>query len=145
MPGPPSSPPTRLPALLRANPDFRRLLCASAFSLTGDWFTLVALSGFVYRQTGSAALTAVLFAVNSLPRVALVPLIGPLTDGFDRRRLRIACDLGAVVPVFGLLAALRLGSVPLAFCCLALLSAFAAVSSPLPETVLPNLVADQDL
>ncbi|MFE2309236.1 MFS transporter [Streptomyces sp. NPDC059411] len=146
MPGPASLPtPGRLPALLRANPDFRRLLCASAFSMTGDWFTLVALSGFVYRQTGSAALTAVLFAVNSLPGVVLIPLIGPLTDGFDRRRLRIACDLGAVVPVFGLLVALRLGSVPLALGALAVLSAFAAVSKPVPETVLPNLVAERDL
>lgn len=146
MPGPPPGPPpVRLPALLRTNPDFRRLLCGSAFSLTGDWFALVALSGFVYRQTGSPALTALLFAVNSLPGVLLIPLIGPLTDGFDRRRLRIACDLGAVLPVFGLLIALHLGSVPLALGCLAVLAAFAAVSSPVPETVLPNLVADRDL
>ncbi|MFD9427734.1 MULTISPECIES: MFS transporter [unclassified Streptomyces] len=59
-------------ALLRDNADFRRLFCASALSLTGDWFTFVALSSFVYRHTGSAGWTALLFAVNSLPGVVLL-------------------------------------------------------------------------
>lgn len=94
-----------LVALLRDNADFRRLFCASALSLTGDWFTFVALSSFVYHRTGSAGWTALLFAVNSLPGVVLLPLIGSLTDRFDRQRLRILCDLGAIVPVVGLLAA----------------------------------------
>ena len=54
-----SSVPSRLPgvallALLRGNPDFRRLFLASALSLTGDWFTFVALNAFVYHRTGSA-------------------------------------------------------------------------------------------
>ncbi|MDH6130036.1 MFS transporter [Kitasatospora sp. GP82] len=132
-------------ALLRTSSDFRRLFCASAFSLTGDWFTFVALSGFVYHRTGSPGLTALLFAVNSLPGVLLIPLIGPLTDRFDRRRLRIACDIGAVAPVVGLLIAFHLRSVPLALVCLAALSVFAALASPIPETVLPNMVDAQDL
>ncbi|NEC86238.1 MFS transporter [Streptomyces sp. SID12501] len=131
--------------LLRSNADFRRLFCASALSLTGDWFTFVALSGFVYHHTGSAGLTALLFAVNSLPGVLLIPIVGPLTDRFDRRRLRIACDTAAIVPVVGLLLAFHLGSVPLALGGLATLSVFAAVASPIPETVLPNMVSSKDL
>ncbi|NBM19866.1 MFS transporter [Streptomyces sp. GC420] len=55
-----------LVALLRDNADFRRLFCASALGLTGDWLTFVALSSFVYRHTGSAGWTALLFAVNGL-------------------------------------------------------------------------------
>lgn len=141
-----SSIPFRLPgiallALLRGNPDFRRLFLASALSLTGDWFTFVALNAFVYHRTGSAGLTALLFAVESLPGILLMPLIGSLTDRLDRRRLRIACDLAAIVPLAGLLAAFHLGSVPIALVSLAVLSVSAAVSSPIPEVVLPNLVA----
>ncbi|MFI1565478.1 MFS transporter [Streptomyces sp. NPDC020490] len=130
---------------MRDNADFRRLFCASALSLTGDWFTFVALSGFVYRHTGSPGWTALLFAVNSLPGVVLLPLIGPLTDRFDRRRLRITCDLGAVVPVVGLLIAFHTRSVPLALGCLAGLSLAAAVASPIPEAALPNLVTAREL
>ncbi|MFB7669641.1 MFS transporter [Kitasatospora sp. NPDC056138] len=135
--------PGSLAVLLRTNPDFRRLFCASAFSLTGDWFTFVALSGFVYHRTDSPGLTALLFAVNSLPGVLLIPLIGPLTDRFDRRRLRTTCDIAAIAPVVGLLIAFHLRSVPLALVFLAVLSVFAAVSSPIPETVLPNMVDSQ--
>lgn len=130
---------------LRHNADFLRLFCACAFSLTGDWFAFVALSGFVYHHTGSAGWTALLFAINSLPGVLLFPLIGPMTDRFDRRRLRVACDLGAVVPVVGLLVAFHAGSVGVALGCLAVLSVLAAVSGPIPEAALPNLVAGRDL
>lgn len=134
-----------LVALLRDNVDFRRLFCASALSLTGDWFTFVALSSFVYHRTGSAGWTALLFAVNSLPGVVLLPLIGPLTDRFDRQRLRILCDLGAIVPVVGLLTAFHTQSVPLALVCLAGLSLTAAIASPIPEAALPNLVTSREL
>jgi MFS family permease len=145
-----SSVPPRLPgnsllALLRGHPDFRRLFLASALSLTGDWFTFVALNAFVYHRTGSAGLTALLFAVESLPGILLMPLIGSLTDRLDRRRLRIACDLAAIVPLAGLLAAFHLGSVPMALVSLAVLSVSAAASSPIPEVVLPNLVAPDRL
>ncbi|MFI6736573.1 MFS transporter [Nonomuraea sp. NPDC050451] len=132
-------------ALLRRNADFRRLVGACALSLTGDWFAFVALSGFVYLNTGSPGWTALLFAINSLPGVLLFPLIGPLTDRFDRRRLRIACDLGSVVPVGGLLIAFHTGSVAVALGCLAVLSVFAAVAGPIPEAALPNLVTGRDL
>ncbi|WP_433516924.1 MFS transporter [Nonomuraea sp. CA-143628] len=145
-----SSVPPRLPgnsplALLRGNPDFRRLFLASALSLSGDWFAFVALNAFVYHRTGSAGLTALLFAVESLPGILLMPLIGSLTDRLDRRRLRIACDLAAIVPLGGLLAAFHLESVPMALVSLAVLSVSAAVSSPIPEVVLPNLVTPDRL
>jgi Na+/melibiose symporter-like transporter len=132
-------------ALLRSNADFRRLIGACAFSLTGDWFAFVALSGFVYHHTGSAGWTALLFAINSLPGVLLFPLIGPMTDRFDRQHLRVACDLGSVVPVIGLLIAFHTGSVALALGCLAALSVLASVAGPIPEAALPNLVTSQEL
>ncbi|MEU5092786.1 MFS transporter [Streptomyces sp. NPDC021356] len=134
-----------LVALLRDNADFRRLFCASALSLTGDWFAFVALSSFVYHRTGSPGWTALLFAVDSLPGVLLLPLVGPLTDRFDRQRLRIACDLGAIMPVVGLLAAFHTGSVPLVMGCLAVLSVSATIAGPIPEAALPNLVTTGEL
>ncbi|MFF4624874.1 hypothetical protein [Nonomuraea jabiensis] len=50
----------------------------------------------------------------------------PLTDRFDRRRLRTVCELGSVVPVGGLLVAFHTGSVAPAPGCLAVLSLLAA-------------------
>ncbi|MDI5973970.1 MFS transporter [Streptomyces sp. SL13] len=135
--------PSRHP--LRNNAGFRRLFFASAFSLTGDWFAFVALNGFVYHRTGSPGWTALLFAVNSLPGVLLLPVLGPLTDRLDRRRLRVACDVGALLPVVGLFGAFHTGSVALAMCSLAGLSVCGVLAGPIPEAALPNLVPPEQL
>lgn len=135
--------PSRHP--LFKNTGFRRLFLASAFSLTGDWFAFVALNGFVYHRTGSLGWTALLFAVNSLPGVLLLPVLGPLTDRLNRRRLRVACDVAALLPVAGLFCAFHTGSVALAMCSLAGLSACGALAGPIPEAALPNLVEPEQL
>ena len=43
----------------------------------------------------------------------LVPVTGAVADRFDRKRLKVACDLAAVIPVLGFLVAARWESVGL--------------------------------
>ena len=128
-------------ALLRRNQAFRRLFAARAISLVGDWFSFVALSGLVYDLTGRPGAPALLFAAQSLPMVLLVPVAGAVADRLDRKRLKVACDLAAVIPVLGFLAAGHWHSAGLAFGCVVLLSTLAAFADPIPEAALPNLVA----
>jgi MFS family permease len=132
-------------ALLRGNRAFRRLFAVPAVSLVGDWFSFVALSGLVYHLTGRPGAPALLFASQSLPMVALVPVAGAVADRLDRKRLKVACDLAAAIPVLGFLAAARWHSAGLAFGCVVLLSTLAALADPIPEAALPNLVAAEEL
>jgi hypothetical protein len=63
-----------LGSLLRRNPDFRRLFAATVISLLGDWFTFVAVSGFVAERTGRPGLAALVYAASVLPIYAVFPL-----------------------------------------------------------------------
>jgi MFS family permease len=131
-------------ALLRRHQAFRRLFAARAISLVGDWFSFVALSGLVYDLTDRPGAPALLFAAQSLPMVLLVPVAGAVADRMDRKRLKVACDLVAVIPVLGFLAAAHWHSAGLALAGV-LLSTLAAFADPIPEAALPNLVEPEQL
>ncbi|MGH8906182.1 MAG: MFS transporter [Egibacteraceae bacterium] len=132
-------------ALLRRNPDFRRLFSAAVISLAGDWFAFVAVSGLVNEITGSQGAAAVVFAASVLPVFLASPLAGVVADRVDRRRMMVAADLGRVVPALGLLVAAQRGSAALAIVCVIAIAVMAAFFEPVVSAVLPNLVDAPDL
>jgi MFS family permease len=132
-------------ALLRRNPDFRRLFSASVVSLAGDWFAFVAVSGLVNELTGSQGAAAVVFAASVLPVFLASPLAGVVADQVDRKRMLVAVDLGRVVPALGLLAAAQWHSALLAICCVVAIALMAAFFEPVTAAALPNLVDAKDL
>ena len=131
--------------LLRRNAAFRRLFAATIVSLLGDWFSFVAVSGFVAERTGRPGLTAIVYAASVLPIFFLSPLAGVIADRWDRRRLMVAADLARIIPTLGLLAALSLGSAPLAIACVLTISALSAFFEPASAAATPNLVDVADL
>jgi len=135
----------RVLALLRRNPDYRRLFLATVVSLLGDWFAFVAVSGFVTHSTGRPGAAAAVFAANVLPVFLLSPVAGLIADRVDRQRLMVTVDLLRVVPALGLLAALRLDSPALAISCVALLAALSAFFEPVAEAATPNVLAPEEL
>jgi len=135
----------RVAALLRRNGDFRRLFVATVASLLGDWFTFVAVSGFVAEKTGRPGLVTLVYSASVLPILFLSPFAGVVADRWDRRKLMVAADLARVVPALGLLAALHLESVALAIVCVLLLSALSAFFEPAAAAATPNLVDVEDL
>jgi predicted MFS family arabinose efflux permease len=134
-----------LASLLRRNPAFRRLFLAVVVSLLGDWFSFVAVSGFIVERTGRPGLAAVVYAASVLPIFFLSPVAGVFADRWDRRRLMVGADLLRVVPVLGLLVALWQGSAALAIACVVLLSAISAFFEPAAAAATPNLVEPEDL
>ncbi|HEX8439989.1 MFS transporter [Archangium sp.] len=131
--------------LLRRNPDYRRLFCATVVSLLGDWFAFVAISGFVTEVTGRPSSSAAVFAATVLPAFLLSPLAGSIADRVDRKRLMVAVDLLRVLPALGLLAALHWRSPALAISCVALLAALSAFFDPVAEASVPNVVTPEEL
>jgi MFS family permease len=73
--------------------EFRSLWRAQVLSFAGDQFAQVAIAILVYRQTHSAFLTALAYALTYLPPIAGGPLLSGLADLFPRRRVMIVCDV----------------------------------------------------
>ena len=137
--------------LLRRNPELRRLYFSRLVSFGGDWFLLVPMLGLVNELSGSAVLTAAVFAANTLPAFLASPLGGVLADRLDRRRIMIWSNVAAAFAAAGMLlvdhpAILRAGaSVPLALVGLGILAALSALISPASSAAIPAVVAPEDL
>ncbi|MGB3444311.1 MAG: amino acid adenylation domain-containing protein [Actinophytocola sp.] len=86
-PGAPVGPPP--PADMRA---FLLVALGQFASLIGSGLTTFALGVWVYQQTGSVSLFALVSVMALLPAVALAPITGAVADRFDRRKIMIAAD-----------------------------------------------------
>ncbi|HEX2133550.1 MAG TPA: MFS transporter [Actinophytocola sp.] len=89
--------------------EFRALWLAELQSSMGDQLARVALSVLVFNRTGSAALTAVTYALTQLPDLVAGPLLGGLADRFPRRRIMVVCDLARA----GLVAVMAVPGMPI--------------------------------
>jgi surfactin synthase thioesterase subunit/MFS family permease len=86
-PGAPVGPPP--PADMRA---FLLVALGQFVSLIGSGLTTFALGVWVYQQTGSVSLFALVSVMALLPAVALAPITGAVADRWDRRKIMIAAD-----------------------------------------------------
>lgn len=94
--------------------EWRWLFGAQALSLLGDQLSRVALTVMVFRSTGSAALTGLVFALTLLPWLVGGPLLGVVADRLPRRTVMIGSDLLRA----GLIALVAVPSLPLPAVCL---------------------------
>jgi MFS family permease len=83
--------------------EFRAVWLADMVSVAGDQLARVALAVLVYGRTGSAAWSAVAYALTFLPAVLGGVLLGGVADRFRRREVMVTCDVLRAVPV-GLMA-----------------------------------------
>jgi len=130
-------------AMLRTNPDIRRVFIAQVISYLGDWFSFVALVGLVDDLTGSSFLVSLVMVSFSLPSFLASPIAGPMVDRFDRRRILIAVSWIQGFAALGLLV-VGSGTVWLAFVFQSTVSALAAIVKPATEAAIPNLARDAD-
>jgi hypothetical protein len=93
--------------------EFRALWVAEAISLAGDQLARVAVSVLVFNRTGSASLTALVYALTFLPAIVGGALLSGLADRIPRRSLMIACDLIRAA----LLAGMAVPGTPLVLVC----------------------------
>lgn len=126
--------------------DPRLLLTGLAASEAGDWLYNLALLALIYDRTGSSAWVGVATAARMLPLVALGPLAGVLADRVDRRRLMIGSDLVRCTCMAALaVVALTGAPIVLAPALAALCAAAGAAYPPCVLSVIPRLVAGDDL
>jgi MFS family permease len=126
-----------------AQPDFRRLWAARTVSQWGDIFSFVALAILIYRLTGSGLGVAGVVVAEIVPVLLLAPLAGVVVDRLPRIRVMVAADL-----VRALLAGVLVfwHDDPLVVYAVAFgLSAGAVFFTPAANSVLPSVVADQEI
>ncbi|HEX9794670.1 MAG TPA: MFS transporter [Planctomycetota bacterium] len=133
-------------AILRRNPQFRRLWAAQAISQGGDWLNRIAILTLIGRlgspseAAGVGALFGFELAVRLFPSALFGPIAGPLADRLPRRALMIGSDLLRIVVVLGYLLIDRPEELPLLYGLLITqmsLTIFftAARSAAVPQTV----------
>lgn len=133
-------------ALLRTNRGYRLLWLAQAVSLSGDWFTLIALAVLVARGShGSGLAVSGLVLVQLLPGVLIGPGSGVLADRFDRRRLLVMSDLARSGLVLLIIPAAISGSLPWVYALAFLHFTVSTVFEPTRSALVPRLVEPREL
>ncbi|WP_432933060.1 MFS transporter [Microbispora sp. CA-135349] len=73
--------------------EFRAIFAAHVLSMLGSVFADASLAVLVFRRTGSAPLTALVFALGFLPYALSGILLSGVADRYPARRVLVACDL----------------------------------------------------
>ncbi len=87
--------------------EFRAMFAAHVLSILGTVFATVALAALVFQRTGSALLTALVFALTNLPYALSGVLLSGIADRHPAREVLVACDVLSAVCVAGMVAARR--------------------------------------
>ncbi|MFK0153730.1 MFS transporter [Streptomyces sp. NPDC090499] len=131
----------------RASVDFRRLWVSGLISNFGSFLTFVALPVQIKDLTGSAAAVGAVGAVELLPLIVFGLYGGALADALDKRKLIVRTEAAQGLLSAGLLvnALLPHPAVWPLYAVAALGSALVSVQRPALDSLLPRIVAHDDL
>jgi MFS family permease len=133
--------------LLRRRRDYRLLVAGQAISDLGSMITLVAIPVQTYQITGSSVAVGLLGVAEFVPILVLALVGGALADSFDRRRLVMVAEVGALLVVAGLVGNALLPEPQLwvLFVAAALIAACTAIRRPPLDALMPRLVEREEL
>jgi MFS family permease len=132
--------------LLRANRNFRLLWLAQIVSELGDWFYSLAVFNLLLDLTGNKAQAVGLAVVlQVLPHTLIAPATGVINDRISRRGIMIAADVARCFIVLGMLMVRSPGTVWLVYPLLLCETIGAAFFEPAHTSVIPNIVADDQV
>ena len=111
---------------------FAVLLAGQVVSVLGSNLTGFALAVWIYQQTSSATLFALVTLVTTLPGMLLLPFAGALVDRWDRRRAMIVADCGAGAATLALALLIWRGHLALwhVYVLMSIISTFSALRWP---------------
>jgi MFS family permease len=122
-------------------------LVGNTLSMCGTWFQNIAQAILVYRLTRSTFLVGVVSFAQFAGVFVLAPWAGSAADRYDRKRLLVVTQLGAMA-VTGLLAALEgagLVNAPIVIGLALVLGLTTAFAIPAQQALVPALVDIEDL
>jgi MFS family permease len=131
--------------LLGGNQNLRRLWSAQVVSELGDWFYTLAIYNLLLQLTGRAGSVALALVLQVLPQTLIGPTAGFINDRLRRKHVMIAADLGRVLIVLCMLFVRSREMVWLVYPLLVAETLLAAFFEPARSSVIPNLVAKEDV
>ena len=131
--------------LLSENRNFRRLWSAQVVSELGDWFYTLAIYNLLLQLTGRAGSVALALVLQVLPQTLIGPTAGFINDRLRRKHVMITADLGRVLIVLCMLLVRSREKVWLVYPLLVAETLLAAFFEPARSSVIPNLVAKEDV
>ena len=132
-------------ALLRDNPEYRKLYYGQIVSLLGDWFEYIAVQTLVFQLTGSGLAAGLAIIASNLPAFFLIPLAGSIVDRFNRRKIMIAMDLVRAAIALSLLLVRTADQIWLVYVFQTMSVLFASFFNPAQNAAIPNLVKREEL
>lgn len=132
-------------ALLRENPEYRKLYYGQIVSLLGDWFEYIAVQTLVFQLTNSGLAAGLAIIASNLPAFFLIPIAGSFADRFDRRKIMIATDLVRAGLALSLLLVRSADQIWMVYLFQTLSVLFASFFNPALNAAIPNLVKRDQL
>jgi MFS family permease len=85
--------------------EYRKLIFATVINRFGDSVDAIAFTWLVYQITHSAAWSAIVFALNTLPNVVVQPFAGAIVERMDKKHVIVATHLlrAVIITLFALL------------------------------------------
>jgi len=125
--------------------DFVKLATANTLGQFGDSIVALAFVWLMYEITGSAALMAVNFMVQSIPGVVFQPIAGAIVDKLSKKRVLLLCKITrmTVMLTMAFLVVTNMVTVPILLAFTFLCSTIEAMRNPASVAITP-LVLDSD-
>ena len=129
------------------NRNFRLLAIGESVSLIGDQISLLAFPWLVLKLTGSPLMMGIVFALQGLPRAALMLMGGAMVDRFSPRVVMLASNLARLVLVLilGLMIYFQAVSIGWIFLLALIFGVADAFFFPAAAAILPSLVTKDEL
>jgi MFS family permease len=138
-------------AVLKNNPEFRKLWLSQVVSSAGDWFNRMAILALIGSLggpdigTGLGALFALEFALRLLPSALFSPLAGALADRLSRRSVMLLTDILRAGIVLGFLFVDEAHELPLLYGLLFAQMSVSIFFDAARSASVPNTIAPEDL
>lgn len=132
--------------LLTTNKNYRSLFFATAVSLAGDWFNVIAVVVLLGQLHSAGALEiGSILIIKQLPLVVFAAKAGAIADRLNRRTIMIVSDVLRFLVVLTLLLAPYLESQAPVYILLVIQSSLSAFFEPARSAILPDIVDAKDL
>lgn len=138
-------------AVVRHNPQFRKLWLAQVVSQAGDWLNRIAVLSLIAELGGSSAalkvglLYSIELAIRLLPTAVLGPLAGPVADRIPRRAVMVVTDLIRAVVVLCMLLVRRGEALDLLYALTLIQSSLAIFFNAARSGAMPSTVSKAEL
>ncbi len=120
----------------------RKLLFSNLINRFGDSIDAIAFTWLVYQLTGSATWSAIIFGLNQLPGIFVLPLAGAWVEGKNKKKIIIYTDLirGMVIAGFVVLYYLKLVNPFIMAGFTLLITAIESINEPAAGAFAPEIV-----